>query len=329
MAGTITISVAEYQSLLKTGQQFVALKQALLAGGATTETLDVLIGDNLPPTPSDEFINVRVTESLPDGGSRTLSIPVHRSFNPLASDSVTSVLRQQLAYFRKRLPEAYSLLTAECTEEGGTQAEILEALVEKTRDELTNPKRSIVISGLSPVATLDSLAQGLKGGAILQMYLRPSNRSAHVNAAWDDRQTRTRPSLTTLDRTRNLVIRFASPELTADGIRADLDHIHHLEIVHLFFKNGHAYISLNSIQSALTARNCMLSRLKYKRFKIDFYPDECAQPLPPPPPPPPANKGPSNKSSASKPFQLLRKNRFEMLWSESEESEESSDAGEA
>ena len=80
--------------------------------------------------------------------------------------------------------------------------------------------------------------------------------------------------------TRNLVIRHIQPDMTSQSIRDDLDHIHNLEVVEINIIYDEAYVSLNSVQFAFTARSCMQSRLKYKNCKIEFYPDECDQPLP-------------------------------------------------
>ena len=48
------------------------------------------------------------------------------------------------------------------------------------------------------------------------------------------------------------------------------------------FKGGDAHVSTNSIHNALFARTCMMSRTAYKGLRIDWYPDECAGPLPQP-----------------------------------------------
>ena len=48
----------------------------------------------------------------------------------------------------------------------------------------------------------------------------------------------------------------------------------------IFFKNGDAFLSLNSIHNSLFARTCMMSRAAYKGMRIEWYPDECAQSLP-------------------------------------------------
>lgn len=86
--------------------------------------------------------------------------------------------------------------------------------------------------------------------------------------------------MSTYGATRNLVIHHAKPDVTSQSIRDDLEHIHQLEVVEIKVIGDEVYISLNSIHNAVTARSCMQSRLKYKGYRIDYYPDECDQPLP-------------------------------------------------
>ena len=80
--------------------------------------------------------------------------------------------------------------------------------------------------------------------------------------------------------TRNLILKGVHSDITDERIRDDLEHIHNLVVVGLTFNNQDALVSLNSVHNALFARTCLMSRAKYKGLKIDFYPDECAQPLP-------------------------------------------------
>ena len=80
--------------------------------------------------------------------------------------------------------------------------------------------------------------------------------------------------------TRNVIIRGITPGITEKSIREHLDHIHNLVIVSISFENGDAYISLNSINNSLFARTCMMSRVTYKGMKIEWFADECCQPLP-------------------------------------------------
>lgn len=80
--------------------------------------------------------------------------------------------------------------------------------------------------------------------------------------------------------TRNLVIRGIHSGITEQRLREDLDHIHNLIIIGMSFTGGDVYLSLNSIRNSLFARTCMMSRAMYKGLRIDWYPDECALPLP-------------------------------------------------
>jgi hypothetical protein len=77
-------------------------------------------------------------------------------------------------------------------------------------------------------------------------------------------------------------VRGIAGKVTADQIRDHLDHIHNLIVVDIYFKGGDAYISTNSIHNALFARTCMMSRTVYKGTRVEYYPDECAVPLPRP-----------------------------------------------
>ena len=83
-----------------------------------------------------------------------------------------------------------------------------------------------------------------------------------------------------LGATRNIIVRGIHPTTTEERIRDHLDHIHNIVVISVSFKDGDAYISLNSINNSLFARTCMMSRVAYKGMKIEWYPDECSEPLP-------------------------------------------------
>ncbi|KAE8130905.1 hypothetical protein BDV38DRAFT_265914 [Aspergillus pseudotamarii] len=104
-----------------------------------------------------------------------------------------------------------------------------------------------------------------------------------VEISWNDRQFYLPPFVRAKinnGASRNLVLYNVHPNVTEWLIRKDLDHIYNLIVITVKFKNGNAYISTNSVHNALFARSCMMSRLTYKRMRIAFYPDECAEPLP-------------------------------------------------
>ena len=79
---------------------------------------------------------------------------------------------------------------------------------------------------------------------------------------------------------RNLVLRGAAGRLTENKIRNDMDHIHNLVITAVIAHGSDVFISTNSVGGAQFAQTCMRSRKEYKPFRIEWYPDECDDPLP-------------------------------------------------
>ena len=110
--------------------------------------------------------------------------------------------------------------------------------------------------------------------------------SDQVEVSWAERQRfipgHVDHKIVRFGASRNLVIRFPESDMTPESIRDDLEHIHNLEVVDVtMLAGGHLLVSTNDISLAVTARTCMSSRLKYKGSRIEFYPDECCEPLPP------------------------------------------------
>lgn len=210
--------------------------------------------------------------------------------------------------------------------------------------------RSVVLEGLPKSASLLDVTKVIRGGMVLNLFLRRQHGTAHVafvepeaaerfiiyakkneivikgkavKVSWDDRQYYMLDGLARCiyqeGATRNLVIRFLKPGITEKIIRDDLEHIHTLEVIDLQLRDGHAWISLNSIKQALTARSCMLSRLRYKNHRIEFWPDECASPL--------IRKTthPRVPTHTLKPTAKVFSNRFMMLHNENGESDSDCD----
>ncbi|KAF9765492.1 hypothetical protein IL306_002217 [Fusarium sp. DS 682] len=78
---------------------------------------------------------------------------------------------------------------------------------------------------------------------------------------------------------RNFVIRKRDPNLTAQSIRDDLEHIHNLHVINIAFEKDNCFISTNAVHGAIYARTCLQSRSEYKTSRIEWCADECAQPL--------------------------------------------------
>jgi hypothetical protein len=107
--------------------------------------------------------------------------------------------------------------------------------------------------------------------------------SAKLEVRWADRQFHIPGHVAakiTAGATRNIVVRGGSLKLSEEDIRDHLEHIHNLVVLDVAFRNNDVYISTNSVHNALFARTCMMSRTLYKGLRIEWYPDECAAPLP-------------------------------------------------
>ena len=204
--------------------------------------------------------------------------------------------------------------------------------------------RTIMIRGLSPFTTLSDLAKVIRGGIILNMYIRPRDRTAVVSffdplaaekfvmhcrrndiylkckrldVTWADHQAglpgHIQRQVHSQGATRNIVVRFAKKEMTAEAIKEDLDHIHRLEVVDIVTTDNHLFISLNGIQWAITARHCMQSRLKYEGTRIEFFQDECDQVLPPI-----ERKNIKKRQENKRPATVSMANRFALLFNDEE-----------
>ncbi|KAJ4382104.1 hypothetical protein N0V86_002433 [Didymella sp. IMI 355093] len=128
----------------------------------------------------------------------------------------------------------------------------------------------------------------VEGAANFLSYIKRNDIYLHAKRLefrWADRQFHVPPHISNKivgGATRNLIVRGVASRVTEEQIRDHLNHIHNLVVVEVYFHNGDAYISTNSIHNALFARTCMMSRMVYKGTRIDWAPDECAAALPQP-----------------------------------------------
>lgn len=158
--------------------------------------------------------------------------------------------------------------------------------------------RTLYFCGFPARTTYQDLLSVVKGGKLLSINIR-SERSAtvtfldaaqdyltwtkrndiylngkRVEVRWADRQFNLNGHINNKisnGATRNILIRSAVDKgLTEAQIRDDMEHIHGLVIINVSFRNGHAYVSTNSVHNALFARTCMMSRTTYKGCKIEF-----------------------------------------------------------
>ncbi|KAF4976810.1 hypothetical protein FDECE_18430 [Fusarium decemcellulare] len=174
-------------------------------------------------------------------------------------------------------------------------------------------QRSVQLVNLAAGVTHGNIAAAVRGGMILDIYLRAKEHTATVSFAyeedaaafldhsrehglyvknsqalvkWSDQQFILAGHVAyTIGKgaTRNLIIRRRDPNHTEQSIRTDLDHIHNLHVIKVEFLKDDCFISMNSVHNAIVARTCLMSRVEYKGSRFEWATDECAQPLRSPP----------------------------------------------
>ncbi|OCK83349.1 hypothetical protein K432DRAFT_379589 [Lepidopterella palustris CBS 459.81] len=339
LSTNVTISKAEHDYLLQAAREYNILRSALFRGGLTPDTLDTLIcGEN-------EYCNgdTNADESWEEAFSRPNHVPVSMSMphsnglSPDASDSTAvgdGFLPKPRSYGLSRVhsfgPPGSS---ADTPPEQDDHLGFDTAEVQPSRTPFPkNDQRTLIFSNLSDRITHKDLVEIIRGGRLLDIYMR-NDRSATVSFVegareflayakrndfylhskrieirWNDRQFHLPNHVAnkiSIGATRNLVIRGGAEKLTEECIRDDMDHIHNLVVIDVKFKDDDIYISTNSIHNALFARTCMMSRSAYKGLRIEWYPDECAAPIPARVP------IPVSKPKATIPAPIT--NRFELL----------------
>ncbi|KAJ5020605.1 carbon-nitrogen hydrolase [Bipolaris maydis] len=299
----VTISKAEHDYMVQALREYHLLKSALFRGGLTVETLDTLL--------QDEGTATNEEPSGYDYESETTPVRAR-------SRAFASTEHDQYAFSQDVHSAASPHQRLRASGEPGTFAHGPESQLDDDEDDQTqspsqliplHAQRTVLITNLPERTSHKDLASIVRGGRLLDIFLR-NDRSATISFVegaseflayakrndiylhtkrlefrWNDRQFHVPSHVSTKianGATRNLVVRNIAGKITADQIRDHLDHIHNLVVVHIYFKNGDAHISTNSIHNALFARTCMMSRTAYKGARIEYYPDECAQPLPQP-----------------------------------------------
>jgi hypothetical protein len=202
-----------------------------------------------------------------------------------------------------------------------------------------NCQRTIVFRNLPNDTTHADIMPHVKGGLILDVFLRRHDhacsvsflfeedatafyryakrrdiyiRGRRIDIVWAERSFVLQNNITNKIRmgaTRNLVIKSSGRKHTEEDIRDDLDHIHNLIVITVKFEGASIIITTNSVQNALFAKTCMMSRQKYKGCRIDWAPDECDVDIPSLKQN--AGQNGQRKTTQDKPSPLL--NRFALL----------------
>ncbi|KAF6842685.1 hypothetical protein CMUS01_02877 [Colletotrichum musicola] len=314
---TVTVSRIEYDILLETARKFANLRGNLMKGGVTEDTLEV--SRCLHGIQWQE--NAQHHATPPSEKVRDSSRPSEPY--PRQPSSGTECYSQSGQHLRKTTPPpstnqdwaetgAHEISDPNCSPVGHNHHPDLdheEARVVLRPQYERMATRTVLIANLAEGTTHADITAVVRGGQLLDIYLRSHDRSAQVSflcgadarkffdyarrydlyikhkrvdIRWSDRQftlTGYIANKVAKGATRNLVIRRCDHNVTEKVVRDDLEHIHNLVITQVRFEGGSCYISTNSVNNALFARTCMMSRAKYKGSKIDWGIDECAQPL--------------------------------------------------
>ncbi|KAK7548250.1 hypothetical protein BKA81DRAFT_225042 [Phyllosticta paracitricarpa] len=170
-------------------------------------------------------------------------------------------------------------------------------------------RRSLQLSDLPRFTKHQDIVDAVRGGSLVEVYIRWQDRSARVSYVhgshaasfknhvqqfglyikgqrvsvdWAEFQFQIYGALAKkikFGATRVLCLRNAVGLLNEQRIRDDMEHIHNLVIVNIKSCSHDIFVECSSILAAEFARTCMMSRIPYRDFKIESFPDGCAQHL--------------------------------------------------
>jgi len=345
----VMISRVERDRLRSIAKQYANLRLNLLRGGVDEDAVDILSQDDHPTSPQEHAQTAppSTVGDVEDGGAR-LNAEFSRPPSTVYDQPTPRARIGSHQPRRPPPPAAWADIEGEGDDEetsydvdslaespvGATQAATHQRLKPSFDRHCT---RTLQLSNLADGTTQADITSAIRGGILLDIFLRTHERSAavsflhavearrfydhvrrndlyirnkRVEIKWSERQFVLPGHVANKiasGASRNLVIYKYDNRHTEENIRDDLDHIHNLAVVKIEFRSGNCYVGLNSVHNAIYARQCMMSRFRYKGTKIDWDVDECAQPYPKQPakprkeapPPKKATSGPANR------FQLL------------------------
>ncbi|KAL1861963.1 hypothetical protein Plec18170_000787 [Paecilomyces lecythidis] len=291
----VTIPKSEYEDLLRLVREYSNLKTSLLNGGLLQETLDVLIEGPCDTTEVAALTSENRLQRTED------------SQNPIQSDDDATDSSQIKSSFDIALKYGQNKDGNPSEDDG--QSSGSEDFTSVQQSSPQSEYRTLVLHELPDRCSHRDIAEVIRGGALLEIYLRPRERSASVSfvtetdarsfldyaqkykiyilgkrieVSWNDRQFQVYPYLAAAigkGASRNILICGITSNITEALIREQLDHIHNLVVLSVGFYQRNAYISTNSIHNAMYARSCLMSRAIYKGMKICYFQDECVRPI--------------------------------------------------
>lgn len=167
-------------------REFEALKNALVAAGTPVESIQILINASIVPTPAhadDDSSSCRTSES-------------YNSCVPAQEGEHSEVWTRSLASQTTKADDKgaplaeQSILKSETFDDTYKEEEKPERLVHLNDNPGSNYEaRSIILRELPVTATLYDVTKAIRGGLLLNVFLRSTNHTAHVAfvepaAAW-------------------------------------------------------------------------------------------------------------------------------------------------
>ncbi|KAF3396779.1 hypothetical protein DPV78_007553 [Talaromyces pinophilus] len=317
---TVTILKSQYEDLLRVARQFENLRESLLRGGVSQEDLDVLVNDAVAPLPVEEK-SVQKPYHQNQQSSNGTSLSTRKPPTEPASTNFRPNYKSTPPKTHKHdpYPSGDSIEEEEDDEQELEELEDPDAQTDEQQEQSPaadgldddDEQHTIEMRNLPVRCTHLDITRSIRGGALVQIYMRFTERMARVtfvdaaaareflarekrigfyihnkkvDLSWSDREFSLRPyikqSIVHNGATRNLIIRNTNANITPALIREHLDHIHNLIVINIKIDHTNRSICIctNSVHNAMFARSCMRSRATYKGMKIDFGVDECAAP---------------------------------------------------
>ncbi|KAH6661352.1 hypothetical protein BKA67DRAFT_550948 [Truncatella angustata] len=329
----MVVQNTEYEQLMFIAHQFATLRSNLIAGGIDENTISLLSQEEAKLR--NQEVTSQSTDLLTyqhDDHTGQVSGGIQKTktdWNPEACFSPAKGAQQhEYQYYRGCDGKPYDnppvwdgVKGDECSAEYSPDVQTTEIQQDSAFNNFghTQPfdqpryprmcKRTIVLAGIADNTSHEDITKVVRGGLLLEVYIRTAEHSAHVSflrgedavrfydhsrkndlyinhkrvfIKWADRHFHLAGHVAgkiVRGATRNMIIRRCDPNNTEDSIRDDLEHIHNLVVVKVEFSGGSCYIKTNSVHNAIFARTCMMSQIKYKGSKIEWDTDECEQPL--------------------------------------------------
>ncbi|KAK0748865.1 hypothetical protein B0T21DRAFT_380601 [Apiosordaria backusii] len=315
---SVSISQDEYEKLKSIARQYENLKRNLLRGGVVEATVALLSqGDEAFQTANSEDTSAPATKvggaHLPSSSAQQQRGSSYQQRNGYShshsrTTSSSNSYSRSYDYSHRRYQGQSSSTWDEGEDENEEDDEDYDVSIEEGSPvpgaSFTGPSqdekrqryeskcyRTLQILHLAEGTTHSDITNAVRGGQLLDVYLRAHDRSATVSFLYaadaqkfheycrrhdlyikNKRRQFVLPGYVARKiasgASRNLVITGYDHRHTEAVIRDDLDHIHNLVVIKIQFIRGNCYIELNSVHNAIYARTCMLSRVYVSLFEV-------------------------------------------------------------